>query len=261
MFTAPDAWHQLPDDGHETTKAAGVVQGNSSPKESKFGPLHPLPDPKPHPIRSDELIYRFTRASMLARLSRDYASQAQSMVKEHLELEDPYRGNSAVALLVITAVRESLRAAKGVIKTSAMDEFFAQSIGEEIGRFEADHPHVKQARDVIAHVDEYISSNGRDTDQWFDTTNRFDENLWIFRIGNKLDIDMVKLVSEIVSLADFVYQIWNLWFEIERKMDGPSELLEALMEIGIYANARVIDGIAEVTFNKVERPNDHDQSN
>ena len=208
----------------------------------------PLPEPSPHPLKSDDFKPRSARAHLLSGLCTDYARSVQLLVAGVLAREDPQRGGNGEALLVITAAREVMRTATAVIRTSEMDDFFASAIKEKLDDFRSKHEHLKRARDVIAHVDEYIASRGKDRDQWFDTTNRFGSNAWVFRIGNKLDIDMVQLAADVKDLADTVQKVTSVWSYIEAKLDGPGALVKGLMDKGIYVSLKVSGEVGELSI-------------
>lgn len=212
--------------------------------------------PDPHPLNSETLRDRYTRAMVLSSLCTDYANSVQLLVKNTLSRDDPYRGGVGEALLTITASREVLRTARSAINTSSMDPYFASMIQENIALFEKNHPHLKQARDVIAHVDEYIKSTGRDKSQWFDTVTRFGENFWIFRIGNELDIDMVKLASDVLELSSTVQRVTSFTMYIESKLEKPGKLVKDLMERGIYVSLRIEGDTGTMTINHVSHQSD-----
>lgn len=210
--------------------------------------MNPFPEPSPHPLKADDFEPRYVRAHLLSGLCADYAHSVQLLVAGVLAREDPYRGGNGEALLAITAAREVMRTATAVIKTSEMDEFFASDIREKLDELRSTHENLKKARDVIAHVDEYVESRGKDPDQWFDTTNRFGSDAWVFRIGNKLDIDMVQLAADVNDLADAVKKSALLWGLIEAKLDGPSAIVKGLMDRGIYVSLKVSGEVGELSI-------------
>lgn len=208
-----------------------LKQGKLTDVVSGF--MESLPESSLHPLKSNSQLSRYARAGFLALLCSDYAEALQGLVDRVLERDDPYRGGNAEALLAITAAREIVRAASAIGSTSDMDELFASHIQSKVDEFEKNYPGLKQARDIIAHADEYMASEGRVQDQWFDTTNRFGENSWIFRVGNKLDFDMVKLAKDSIELTSTLGKIVGGALYVERALEFPRKLVKALEKPGL----------------------------
>jgi hypothetical protein len=195
-----------------------------------------LPEAIPHPLKGDDQQATYLRATFLASLCQDYAQATRKLIDGVLAREDPRNGGNAESLLAVVAAQDVVRIATTMAKNKKMPQLCKDAIEEQLQAFTTAHPHLKTARDVIEHVDEYMESQGRNSEHWFDTTTRFGRGAFIFRVSGSLDLDMVKLVPDIEELADIVRRSVAAWYQIDRWSTA-------------YENARIVDAEALVDEN------------
>lgn len=212
-----------------------------------FELMFPLPEPDSHPLKSNVDENRIVRLLFLTNICVDYAEVLRMLVEKVLERKDPYRGGNGEALLAITAAREVLRVASTITRTCFRDQLFADELERNLGAFENRHLNLKLARDVLTHVDEYIQSTGRIQNQWFDITNRFDGQNWIFRIGNKLDINMPQLAEDVTKLAEAISQIVRCAVGLETLMKPADQVVEDFLERGLSVDVIVEGDTAKIS--------------
>lgn len=175
-----------------------------------------LPEARPHPLKGDDQRSGYLRAMFLASLSVDYARTTRKLIDGVMAREDPGYGGNAESLLAVVAAQDVVRIAATMAKNKKTPQICREAIEEQLQTFRTAHPDLKTARDVIEHVDEYMESRGRNSQQWFDTTSRFGPGAFIFRVSGNLDLDMVKLVPDVEELADIVKRSVSAWYQIDR---------------------------------------------
>lgn len=189
---------------------------------------------------------------MLSDLATDYAASVDRLVTTALDQEDPYRGSNSDALLAVVAARDVHRIAVSIRDNGKIPDFLSDSIRSRTERFEADHPHLKTARDIIQHADAYINSDGRIKRHWFDITRIFSDGQFHLRISSDLEIDMMKLSVDVKELANHVDMIVDAWLGIELRFKKAENFARILMDRGFSAEIIIREGFLDVINLKME---------
>jgi hypothetical protein len=204
-----------------------------------------LPAPRTDRPIGDPSREVFVHALHLGAMAEDYARVVRNLVSEVTSREDPYRGGEAEALLAIAGARDVERIAVALAQMPLLPDFFRDLLREQRNTFLQANPNLKAARDVIEHVDEYMFARGRMQEHWFDLTSRFDDGIYLLRVGGSLDIDMMRMAAESEVLASVVAKVATVWLDLEGKMTAAEELASPFLQAGITVTVRFADAASD----------------
>ena len=186
-----------------------------------------LPNPGRNPLQGHDQESEIVRGLLLAQVAVGYARALKRLVADLQADATSSGGFQAEALLAVSAARDIVRAARAVASLPRLPDLMQRAIHEQLELLHAGSPHLKPARDVIQHLDEYVHTDGRQRGQWFDLTVRAAGGTCWVRIGRDLDVELLQLLADCEQLAETLHKAVGVWADIEWKLDAIEGALEA----------------------------------
>lgn len=188
-----------------------------------------LSAPGQNPLQGPDRESEIVRGLLLAQVAAGYARAMRRLVGD-LQSDAASPGDfPAEALLAVSAARDIVRAAQAVASLPRLPELMQTAIRERLELLHAGSPHLKPARDVIQHLDEYVQTDGRQRGQWFDlTVQAAGDTCWV-RIGRDLDVELLRLLDDCEQLAETLRKSVVVWANLDWKLDAIEVALEAVL--------------------------------